>query len=407
MILMAWVDYRIVVAMIILGTPTLLFYYFFKKYWIRKIDDSFRKLTPEANMTLTQGIESYSEARIYHSESYFIKTFLNISSKTSNLLGKLKVLSTLPARIMEIAGIICFVSVVFFGTETLTSSDTVLMLGLLSLAIYRIMPSFNRMISSLTQIQSYAYSAEEIFNITKIKISSPAISSGRLSFKHSIHLNHIAFAYEQSQRKLFRDLNVTIDKGEFVILTGHSGSGKTTLIHMLAGLIQPTKGSILVDDHRLSNANISQWQNGLGYVPQAGVIHNESILNNILFTKSSVHQDNLDAALQITGLADLIADLPDGINTKVGEHGMSLSGGQRQRLILARAIYRDPDILLLDEVTNQLDENAKLDILKRLKRLTQKGVTIILSSHDSAVKSFATKEIVLGREVENTTSVFQ
>jgi ABC-type bacteriocin/lantibiotic exporter with double-glycine peptidase domain len=407
-LLMAWIDYRIVVAMLLLGIPTIVFYYFFKKHWIKKIDESFRKLTPEANVILSQGIESYSEARIYHAESYFIKTFLAISDKTSDLLGKLKVLSSLPARIMEIIGIACFIAVVFFGTSLISPTETLLMLGLLSLAVYRIMPSFNRVISSLTQIQSYAYSADEISEVTSRAEHTPVSSAERLPFNHSIRLSHVAFAYERSQHDLFNDMDISIGKGEFVILTGESGSGKTTLIHMLAGLIPPTKGKILIDQHEITPLDVATWQNSLGYVPQSTVIHNDTILNNILFTKTnSIDQQHLQMAIDVSGMSELIKELPDGFETSVGEHGLSLSGGQRQRLVLARALYRNPSVLLLDEVTNQLDEKSKADVLTKLKSLTEKGITIVLSSHDRAVKPFATKEIRLEGNFQNATSSFQ
>lgn len=406
--LLAWVDYRVVVAMFVLGAPTLILYYFFKKHWIKRIDESFRKLTPEANVILSQGIESYAEARIYHSESYFINTFLTISAKTSYLLGKLKVLSTLPARIMEVTGIACFVAVVFFGLGTTSSSEMLLMLGLLSLAIYRIMPSFNRVVSSVTQIQSYAYSVEEITELTKKETTSRTTSDKRIPFHQSIQLHDISFSYERSRSQLFNDLNITIGKGDFVLLIGRSGSGKTTFIHMLAGLISPTTGIISIDNVPLSDGNLSEWQNCIGYVPQAGVIHNDTILSNIIFTKTSyIDHVQLQRSIDVSGLDEVIKELPDGIHTKVGEHGLSLSGGQRQRLILTRALYRNPEVLLLDEVTNQLDEKSKIDVLTRLKSLADQGKTIILASHDSAVKRFATKEINLQSKAENFTTAFQ
>jgi ATP-binding cassette, subfamily B, bacterial PglK len=398
-IFIAWLDFRILIALVILGLPTLLVYYFFKKNWIKEIDESFRKYTPEANIILSHGIESYAEAKIYHAENYFIKSFLSISAKTSDLLGKLKVLATLPGKIMEIIGLVSFIIISLLGVNWSGSPDTIVFLGLFSLAVYRIMPSFNRIIATVTQIQSYAYSIEEIKNISVGKNSKENFTDKRLPFTSTLSLTALHFKYDQSNYTIIKGFTETIQKGDFVLLNGPSGSGKTTLLNIIAGLIIPDRGNILVDGKNITKEKIPAWQNNIGYVQQSPVIHHDSILNNILFTPtSSISQERLQLAIDCTGLLELIATLPQGLETFVGEHGLMLSGGQRQRLALARALYRNPELLLLDEVTNQLDEDSKLIVLRKLKSLTLQGKTVVLSSHDPVIKNFATRIIFLDKQ---------
>jgi ABC-type multidrug transport system fused ATPase/permease subunit len=196
---------------------------------------------------------------------------------------------------------------------------------------------------------------------------------------------------------LLNDLSLTIKKNDFVILRGPSGAGKTTLIHLLAGLIEKYEGEVLIDGIVLSPENLRAWQAKIGMVSQAPVILQDTVLANITFgeDESSTDPDRVELAIRLAGIKEFIETLPLKLLTPIGENGLTLSGGQRQRLALARALYRNPEIVLLDEVTNQLDEENKLNILKNLRELTLTGKTIILASHDPVALDFATQVFTL------------
>lgn len=398
MAVMAWVDYRIIIFLIGLCLPVLLFYHFFRKNVILKIDKSFRELVPKASVVLTQGVDSYAEARIYKKENFFIDQFININQTTVKQLAWLKIFTSLPNKLFETLGILSIVVIIYISKVYPGYSQAVVFIGLFFLALYRIIPAFNRMLISYSNIQSYSYSITELDEVLNKEKKHIPKANEKLSFSDSILLKNISFHYGINEKKwLLKNLNVEIQKGDFIVLQGPSGVGKTTLIHILAGLITEYEGEIQVDGKILSPQNLSSWQDKLGFVPQATVVLQGSILENIAYgvMADEVDMNQIHHVIKLAGLSDFVASLPLKLNTSVGENGLTLSGGQRQRLILARALYRNPEILLLDEVTNQLDEENKIHILSMLRGMADQGKTIIFVTHDNLAKQYASRILTL------------
>lgn len=388
-----WYDYRIIFILLVLSFPVGIFYLYFRKGVIAGLDQSFRKNTPEATVKLMQGIDSFAEAQVYHKEKYFIRRFIDISKVTTGLLSALKVMSGLPVRLFETIAIICFSAVVIYQrSEGESSGDMLVFFALLSVVLYRVVPSLNRIFTSLSQIQAYAYTVSELqeqFHV-KEKQDGKAQKSG-LVFQYGISLVDFSFRYPGNNDYLLKNIDLRIGKGELVVLEGASGSGKTTLLNVLSGLITEYSGKIYIDDTLLSSEVIKSWQNRIGFVMQTPAILQDTLFHNIAFGEesSAINYERVKEASCLASLHDFITTLPRGYDTGVGENGLTLSGGQRQRLALARALYRNPEILLLDEVTNQLDETTKLEILNTLQSLCRNGKTIVLASHDSITQRFA------------------
>jgi ABC-type bacteriocin/lantibiotic exporter with double-glycine peptidase domain len=391
-----WYDFKIVLIILLLSTPVLMFYYWFKKNVLLKINESFRQLTPLANIMITQGIDSFAETKIYHKENFFVSHFMTFNETSSKYLAQLKSSSHIPSRLFETLSILCFGAVIAYSKfHPAYQQNLLVMLGLLSLAMYRIVPSLNRILINISQIQAYKYSISELRDAFAPAASHPATEKrSEITFKKSIEFKDVSFSYnEDPSSPLLDHFNLTIHKGEFFVLEGPSGSGKTTLLHILAGLINKYQGNILIDNQVLSPETIKLWQNKIGFVPQAPVVLQGTILQNVAFgiEQDEINITQIERALRYAGLEEFINTLPLTLNSPVGESGLTISGGQRQRLILARALYRNPEVLLLDEVTSQLDHQNKHKILTALKELTHHGVTIILASHDPASAAFATK----------------
>ncbi|HEY9004765.1 MAG TPA: ABC transporter ATP-binding protein [Ohtaekwangia sp.] len=395
-VIMAWFDFRILFVILFLFLPIGIFYYFFRKKVILKIDQSFRELTPVTNIVLTQGISAYTEARIYKKQHYFIKRFIELSRITTAQLSDLKTFSGLPARILEIAGILLFAGIVaYVKLGGISEQHVLVFIGLFSLALYRIMPSFTRMLQSLSQIQSYAYTVTELKETLgdSEAATSSAKDIAKIDFNTSIALHDVSFQYEDKSKVLLDHVTFEIRKGEFIVLEGPSGTGKTTLLHILSGIIANYKGALLIDGAPLTAETVSYWQSQIGLVTQSPVILQDTLLHNIAFGEFEDEVDNvrLADAIRSAGLDAFVKSLPEGIYTLIGENGVTLSGGQRQRLCLARALYRQPKVLLLDEVTNQLDEENKVYILSVLQRMCNSGKTVVLISHDPLVRKFASR----------------
>lgn len=404
-----WFDYRIVFILIGLSLPILLSYYFFRKKVISRIDKSFRELTPESNIILSQGIDCYSEAKLYNKEDFFIRRFIDISKITTQQFASLKAYTTIPSRLLETTGIVCFAGVIIYArTFGISENNLILFIGLLTLALYRIVPSVNRILISLSQIQSYSYTITELSqNLEETSTTADPSDNPAMTSPQNIMLNDVSFHYTRRSTEVLRNIHLEISKGDFIMLEGPSGTGKTTLIHLLAGLIQPNEGEIHVDGKVLTTESLRGWQRHLGFVPQASVVIQGTLLDNIAFGEETVNHQRAEIAIAEAGLKSFIDKLPNRLQTSVGENGLTLSGGQRQRLVLARALYRNPSVLLLDEVTNQLDEVTKSHVLGMLRKMAIAGRIIIIATHDTTVRTYANRIIRLeqGRLQESVSSI--
>ncbi|SVE62223.1 uncharacterized protein METZ01_LOCUS515077, partial [marine metagenome] len=197
------------------------------------------------------------------------------------------------------------------------------------------------------------------------------IKSAKIPFKDKFEISQLSFSYENSDTKTLDKLNLTVYPNTTVGIVGSTGAGKTTLIDLILGLLVPESGSISLDGVEINKHNISAWQNNIGYVPQSIYLTDDTIEANIAFAKSR-DEINIDKAIKAAKMANLhefITTLPEQFKTFVGERGVRLSGGQRQRIGIARALYHDPKVLVLDEATSSLDgitENAIMDAINNL-----------------------------------------
>lgn len=208
------------------------------------------------------------------------------------------------------------------------------------------------------------------------------------TFDKKIEFKNVDFSFGTKTKKILKNISFNIFHGDLIGLTGISGSGKTSLADLIMGLIQPTKGSIEIDGQPLDNFNVRTWQDKVGYVPQNINITNDTIKNNVAFgiKDSDIDEYKVKKAIEKAELQDFILESPDGLNTIVGEGGKSISGGQKQRIGIARALYHNPKILILDESTSSLDNKTENNILDTIKKLKKKITTIIISHNKNTLK---------------------
>ncbi|MBT4722697.1 ABC transporter ATP-binding protein, partial [Candidatus Falkowbacteria bacterium] len=206
-------------------------------------------------------------------------------------------------------------------------------------------------------------------------------------FKEKITIRDVCFSYDTAN--ILHNASMVIHKKSFVALMGESGGGKTTLADMLCALYKPNSGEVLIDDKNLQSLNINKWRQMIGYVPQDLFLFHDSIINNVNLGDILISNEKVEEALRDAGAWDFVESLPEGMNTIIGERGIRLSGGQRQRISIARAIVRDPELLILDEATTALDPQTEERILRTIGNLTKKGITIVAVSHQIAVLDIA------------------
>lgn len=208
------------------------------------------------------------------------------------------------------------------------------------------------------------------------------------TLQQSIKMNNVNFSYEE--KEVLSGVNINIEKGDFISLVGNSGSGKSTIVDLIIGLNKSDEGEVIIDNQNINSINIEKWREKIGYVPQEITLFNDTIKHNITMGDVSISDENVISSLMKAGAYDFVSELPEKLMTIVGEHGGRLSGGQRQRLAIARALVKNPELLILDESTSALDSKTEKEIIQTLLKLKGKA-TIIAISHQPNIQKVADK----------------
>lgn len=378
----------------------LVFYNYLNQLGLRRL-----KTVNAIYQWINQTCGAIKEIKITKKENEVLENF----SKKVDIFEQSKkiteIISALPAAIFETV----FVVVILLLIKFIAYTDSMSALPALSLyivAFIRLLPIVSRIGSSISSLRSYNPSVQLLNNeINKLEKYSRKKNELDKPLKELVpynidfELSNISFKYEDGDQEIFQNFNFKIIKGKSVAFLGKSGSGKTTLINIICGLLKPTNGQILVDG-KLVNGKITGWQQNIGLISQDNYLLDDTLENNIIFlsNKLSIDKKRLDDALFYSGVSDFLGQLKSGLNTKIGERGSILSSGQIQRVALARLLYRDPKVLILDEFTNSLDPENEDFILEKLKQLqNKKNKTYIIISHKLKPLKICDEIIILER----------
>lgn len=225
-----------------------------------------------------------------------------------------------------------------------------------------------------------------------------------LSNKNSILLENVFFKYTSSKEPVLNDINIEIPTNKITAIVGESGSGKSTLLKLLLGFYYPTNGNLYVGDCNIKDINLKDWRKKCGVIMQEGYIFSGSLMQNITLSTLEPDKEKFIKSLKIAELFNKVETLPMKEHTKIGEVGISLSGGEKQRLLIARAVYKNPDFVFLDEATSSMDSITEKNIMKNLKSFLQNRTTVIIAHRLSTIKN-ADNIIVMndGKVVEQGT----
>lgn len=249
------------------------------------------------------------------------------------------------------------------------------------LALYRLMPSVNRIITSYHDLLYYHSSLDIIYQ--NLRQEEENLGEEKLSFNQELKIYNLSFGYE-GKKYLFKNLNLNIKKGEKIAFIGESGCGKSTLVDLIIGLLKPKEGQILIDEQELNANNTKNYRQKIGYIPQNIYLFNDSIAKNITFG-DAVDEEKLNRVIKQANLEHFIKNLPQGVQTKVGDGGSNLSGGQKQRIAIARALYLEPEILVLDEATSALDTQSEAKIMDEIYKISKDKTMIIIAHRLSTI----------------------
>jgi ATP-binding cassette, subfamily B, bacterial PglK len=385
---------------------TIIFITFFSTFgiWIfctrkklKYLGDSVISSQVEIGKNLREAFDSLREINIYDASKYFYLRFLKSHLSNSHANIKQSLMISCPPLFVELVVMIsistaCFL-IIYFQLDVIDVAPTLALFGLL---LVRMMPYASNISRTIQTIQFERPALDIIWGDLNLKSQNKLSTSKNFTFK-TLKVKQINFSYDS--RLIIQDLSFSINAGNFFGIFGNSGSGKTTLINLIAGLIKPSSGDILINDDPM-NIQLQQWNDSISYLGQESLLIDASIAENIAFGAShnSIDQDKVYKSLKFANLHDFVDSLPGGIESSIGERGLSISGGQKQRLALARALYRQPKVLILDEFTSALDVENEKRILNTVSNL--KDITIILISHSKTAKDFCSNSIELPSEHE-------
>jgi len=339
---------------------------------------------------IQESLLGIKDIKMYGRETICLKNFENNLLDLKFIKTKFTVIMNLPKVYLELIAISCFVFLILISIYFLNSLNNLLPnLALFAAAAFKLIPSLNRLIISSQNIKYGQTALNNIINdIETNTFSNEKINNQlkQIEFLDKINICNISYFYD-NKKIILDNINFEIKKGERIGIIGQSGSGKTTFVDILSGLIPPTSGRITSDNIDIQK-NIRNWQDQIGYIQQNTYLMNDSIKNNIAFGLNNLEINDLHLknTINITLLDDLVNELPLGIETTIGERGIKLSGGQRQRIGIARAIYKNPKILIFDESTNSLDSETEKKILDNFKKFKNDKTIIIISHNRESLK---------------------
>lgn len=341
-------------------------------------------------------LNSIKIIKIFNAEHQIKKRFDVSINKFRKLLQKVMKKRALASPTSEFLGAITIGLIVFFGGKLsiegngLKGSEFLFYIA----TFYTLLDPIKRFSRSLSDIQKGEVSAKRIFEVldTKISIRDQKDAVDFPEFKHQIEFKNVSFGYDD--KMILENFNLTIKKGETVALVGHSGSGKSTLANLLTRFYDVNSGQILIDGIDIKNIKLSEYRKHFGLVTQDSILFNDSIFNNIALGDNDPSLEKVSAAAEIANATEFIEKLPNSYNENVGEGGGKLSGGQKQRLSIARAVYKNPPIMVLDEATSALDTQSEKLVQDALNNMMANRTSIVIAHRLSTITN-ADKIIVL------------
>lgn len=333
---------------------------------------------------LMQGLNGVKDIKILGRENFFIRQFEFHNSESFGIGIKVNVFQQVPRLLLELLAIIGLA--LFLAFIIIIGRPLHLLLpiiGIFVAAAFRLVPAIGSVMSAI-QTMRYADSVIKLmYNEVRSfdDISETPESGIDITFREVIRFNNVSFGYPGTGVKLLDNVSLSIKKNDMIGLIGESGAGKSTMADLLLGFYQPDNGSIEIDETDITTS-MRKWQKQIGYVPQTIYLTDDTIAANIAFgvAKDEVDMTALQNAVDIAQLNQFVNELPDGINSIVGERGVRISGGQRQRIGIARALYHNPEVLILDEATSALDIETEKWVMQAINEL-QHNKTIIIITH--------------------------
>jgi ABC-type multidrug transport system fused ATPase/permease subunit len=349
---------------------------------------------------LQEGLGGIREILIEGSQEVFFRFYQKADTSLRLAQSSNSFISSSPRTIVEAISMVLLATIAFIMSKNPNGLENAIpVLGAIVLGAQRMLPAMQQVYSGWTSLRGEQDSIKDVLDLLNQPISKhiSVNDQSQLEFKNRIVLKEVSFRYSNRSPWVFNNIDLTIHKGDKIGFIGTTGSGKSTLIDILMSLLKPTLGQLMIDDLTITSSNQRAWQSKIAHVPQGIFLTDGSILENIAFgiSHDKINLDRVYTAAKQAQIFELIQALPQGFNTLVGERGIRISGGQRQRIGIARALYKNAEIIILDEATSALDSETEKTLMQSIDMIDS-AITILIVAHRITTLKNCSKIIEIG-----------
>jgi len=346
---------------------------------------------------LQESIASYVESNLYDKKDFFSERYSKAQHILNRHLSSLQAVQGAPSRLAEIFAVFGLLALIGIGHLSGNAHATEFVtLGAFLAAAYKIIPGIARILNIGGQMKTYEFTVNGLMENGTVEKETEKKSIETTGAIQAITCRSIHFGYDKL--RIFEGFDLHMKAGAFLGIRGDSGKGKTTLLNILLGFIRPEHGEVLINGEVRQPHELKEYWNRIAYVKQQPFIIHDSLLVNITLDEQRYDEMRLQRAICLTGLEELIEKLPEGLAAVITENGRNISGGQRQRIALARAIYKDPDLFLLDEPFSELDEASEERLLEAFRQMAGEGKMVIMITHNARSLDWCTSTVSLDRQ---------
>lgn len=385
-------DARVFLFLFLVLLPPVILVFYVIKSRLRSVRKSSQVSIEKSWQHLREALSGFVESNIYNKNNFFISRYIRYQRDFNKYVSELLIIQGIPSRLIEIFALLGLFLLIAMNNSI--GGAAFLTITAFMAGAYKIIPGIVKVLNTVGQINNYAYTLDDLQTITKAQPEKPTTSPVKKI--RSIRMHEIEFTYNGSD--IVSGFNFAIGEGDFVGIAGSSGKGKTTIINLLLGLLEPQSGEITINGKRQLPPNISGYWQKTSYAKQENFIIHDSILRNIILDEP-YDEERLEHVIHVTGLDRIFDDRATTYHKLIMENGKNLSGGQRQRIAIARALYKDADLIVLDEPFNELDEATESKFLDHFSNLAQQGKMIILITHNKESFRYCNKVISLDEQL--------
>lgn len=376
------------VSILVFISVFILIFYILNKQSLKNYGKQLNQQIVDRLKVTREAIEGIKEVKLFDKNNFFEKYFQKYNYRIAGITTVLEIKQLIPKFLLEfLAVFFIFSSFIFLLNTGGDLKNIIPIITIIVVGLVKILPSTNRILSALQRLRSNRATVKDLLIEMKKFKNIKNNSDKFINFFDNLEIKKLNFSYNNSE-SILRNVNLIIKKNTIFGIKGKSGAGKTTLLNLISGFLNPDSGKILVDNNEISE-NVANWQRLISYIPQKIFIIDDTLEKNICFNKEDIEIDykKLNEVIELVRLKDFIEENKNGLKTIIGERGASISAGQAQRVGLARALYKNSKLLILDETTSALDEKTEREILLDIEKI-KKDCTVILVSHSSKVLSF-------------------